>query len=343
MMREIPPGLFGSTRFILAKMPDYGVLKGPVVDFGREDSGSSPHFQIVVEANSKRFTVPVNVKSTDGSTVLFSIVEPLINHRLIAELPQFAEGFTARGAAGTGFLDYLREPIFDITAMRTLPPSVTGPDNDLQDFLTHEVEVAKQEGRMLYAFGVQFPGGVHDIHMNQGNPAGSRFAGDNAIHQDGGLIVETGLNAFAGIFLAFQTQLIPTDDHGMPLPGATGIITTDPGGNSASQAADLSIVGACVNPKGVDVGFETVILLNASPDASDLGGFAIEDKNGKREPLQGTLAGGDVRKIVLSGQNAQLGNGGGAIRIVRLSDGGIVHAVTYTAQGSDVQGRTLVF
>lgn len=338
-------------------MLDYGVLKGPVVDFGREDKGSSPHFQIVVEAGNNRFRVPVNAKSTDGSTVLFSIVESLTNHRLIAELSQLAEGFTARGAAGTAFLDYVREPMFDITTMRTLPPTVTGPDNDLQDFIAHKVEAAKSDNRRVYAFGARFPGtnpvaadkqfqtngGVHDIHMNQGNPAGGQFAGDNGIHQDGGLIIENGLDSFAGIFLAFQTQLIPTNDQGMPLPGAKGIVASDPGGNVASQAADLSIVGACVNPKGDDVGFETVILLNTSFDAADLGGFAIEDKNGKREALQGNLAGGDVRKIVLSGRSAQLGNNGGVIRIVRLADGGIVHAVTYTAQGANVQGRTLVF
>src|SRR5262249_13022805 len=201
-------------------MLDYGVLKGPVVDFGREDNGSSPHFQIVVLANHNRFRVPVNVKSKDGSTVLFSIVEPLANHRLIAELPQLAEGFTMKGASATAFLDFLREPIFDITAMRTLPPTVSGPDNDLQDFIQHKVQTAKQNGRRIYAFGARFPGnnprpadtqfhtngGCHDIHMNQGNPAGSDFARDNGIRQDGGLIIETGLNAFAGIFLAFQSQ-----------------------------------------------------------------------------------------------------------------------------------------
>jgi uncharacterized protein YukJ len=324
-------------------MANYGVLKGPVVDFSREDQGSSPHFQIVVQANNQQFQVPVNVKSTDGSTVLFSIVDPLVNHRLIAVLPQLADGFTARGSGGTAFLDYVREPMFDITTMRTLPPAVTGPDNDLQDFIAHEIELAKSAARRVYAFGVQFPGGVHDIHMNQGNPADSRFAGDNGIHQDGGLIIETGLNSLAGVYLAFQTQLIPTDDQGMPLPNAAPILHADPGGNVASQAADLSIVGACVNPAGDDVGKETVVLLNASPDSANLSAFAIEDKNGKREPLQGTLTGGDARKIVLTGRNAQLGNNGGVIRIVRLSDGGVVHAVTYTTQGSNVQGRTLVF
>src|SRR4029077_929450 len=147
------------------------------------------------------------------------------------------------------------------------------------------------------------------IHMNQGNPSG-QFSGDNGIHQDGGVIIQTGPNTFAGIFLAFQTQLIPTDDHGMPLAGAKPIPPADEGGNVASQAADLSIVGACVNPTGVDVGLETVILLNASPDPADLGGFAIKEKQGKREPLAGILAGGDVRKVVLSGKTAQLSNNG---------------------------------
>lgn len=111
----------------------------------------------------------------------------------------------------------------------------------------------------------------------------------------------------------------------------------------ASQAADLSIVGACVNPKGADAGLETVILLNTSSDPADLALLAIEDKQGKREPLNGILAGGDVRKIVLSGQKAQLSNNGGVIRIVRLADGGVIHAVTFAAQGTADQGRTLVF
>ena len=55
------------------------------------------------------------------------------------------------------------------------------------------------------------------------------------------------------------------------------------------------------------------------------------------------LAGGDVTKIRLTGQHAQLGNSGGVIRVIRLSDGGVIHAVTYTAQGAGVSGRTLVF
>jgi uncharacterized protein YukJ len=110
-------------------MENYGVLKGPVVDFGREDDNSSPHFQIVVQAAANRWRVPVNVKSQDNSEVLFSVVDPLVNHGLIALLPSIPEGFTAEGAE-PWFLDFLREPIFDITTMRHLPHTLAGPDND---------------------------------------------------------------------------------------------------------------------------------------------------------------------------------------------------------------------
>jgi uncharacterized protein YukJ len=337
-------------------MLNYGVLKGPVVDFGREDDNSSPHFQIVINATNNRWRVPVNVKSTDGSRVLFAIKDPLVNHRLISVLNQIPVGFTPEGD-GRFFLDYAAEPIFDLTAMRALPHTLTGPDNDLQDFVEHRVAIAKRDNQPMFAFGSRFPGGspraadikfntnggVHDIHMNQGNPVPGPFAGDNGSEQDGGLIVQTGPSTFAGIFLAFRTQLLPTDDHGNPLPGAKPIQPADEGGNDAGQAADLSIVGALVNPKGDDVGLETVILLNASSDGADLSKFAIEGKNGRREILTGTLAGGDVRRIVLTGQGAQLTNSGGVIRIVRVADGGVVHAVSYTGQSASDQGRTLVF
>ena len=137
-------------------MLNYGVLRGPIVDFGREDDTSSPHFQIVIQAKSNRWRVPVNVKSTDGSEVLFSIVEPLVNHRLLADLRLIPEGFTAEGA-NPWFLDYVREPMFDITTMRALPPTASGPDNDLQDLVTNKVEIAKRDNRAIFVFGSRFP------------------------------------------------------------------------------------------------------------------------------------------------------------------------------------------
>lgn len=105
-------------------MINYGVLKGPVVDSGREDAGNGPHFQIVILANGNRFRVPVNVKSKDGSEVLFSVKDPLADHPLLSQLSQISEGFTGE-EDNPGFLDYLRDPMFEITAMRLLPASAT--------------------------------------------------------------------------------------------------------------------------------------------------------------------------------------------------------------------------
>src|SRR5262245_43197038 len=139
-------------------MLNYGVLKGVVTDFGREDGSSSPHFQIVINAAANRWRVPVNVKSTDGSQVLFSSIDTLVNHRLLAALPQIPEGFTAEGTH-PWFLDYLREPMLDITTMRALPHAVTGPDNDLQDFVLHKIQNAQRDRRFVFAFGSRFSGG----------------------------------------------------------------------------------------------------------------------------------------------------------------------------------------
>ena len=89
--------------------------------------------------------------------------------------------------------------------MRSLPPDVAGPDNDLADVLDHYVQraIGDPAGR-VYAFGERWgpengvkdkvfgfqPGnGVHDIHMNQGNSA--RFRGDDGVWQDGGLLIRS--------------------------------------------------------------------------------------------------------------------------------------------------------
>ena len=76
-----------------------------------------------------------------------------------------------------------------------------GPDNDLNEKLDAYVQRAMaDELAMVYAFGEPWgaertrpmiifgflPGnGIHDIHMNQGNPRG-RFFSDNGPWQDGG-------------------------------------------------------------------------------------------------------------------------------------------------------------
>ena len=67
----------------------YGVLRGQVDIFKREDDNNSPHLQIkVLDGNGQPWRAAVNVLSSDQSLVIFHRADPLQNHPLLAGLPQ---------------------------------------------------------------------------------------------------------------------------------------------------------------------------------------------------------------------------------------------------------------
>src|SRR5688572_19880540 len=73
----------------------FGVLRGRVNVFKREDDFDTPHLQIrVLDGHDQAWRVPVNVLSKDQSFLVFHRVDPLQGHPLLAELPQIAAGFT---------------------------------------------------------------------------------------------------------------------------------------------------------------------------------------------------------------------------------------------------------
>jgi uncharacterized protein YukJ len=70
------------------------------------------------------------------------------------------------------------------------------------------------EGAILFAFGSEFPDGIHDIHMNQGNPPG-RFASDNGTYTDGALLAYfPSQKRWLAVFIAFQSQSWPAGGAG---------------------------------------------------------------------------------------------------------------------------------
>lgn len=74
--------------------------------------------------------------------------------------------------------------------------------------------------KRIYIFGEPYLTGlgVHNVHMNQGDPIGSSFSKENGIWQDGGVIFEyEGSNSSLSILLTkFQTQSLNTDEQGRP-------------------------------------------------------------------------------------------------------------------------------
>ena len=210
----------------------YSVLKGRPIAM-RFGTGQSPHYQVHVVADNADFRIAVNVQSGDGSEVEFLVrshfVHPITDH--LAALPEGLHPQPPKPASIA--LDFIRGNLMQPQEMIPLQLSVPGPDNDLNEKLDQFVQRAlSNESAMVYAFGETWgpetkadnyfgfrPGrGIHDIHMNQGNPIG-RFSGDNGPWQDGGLVFEfPDQKLWTAVFLKFQTQAWHTDDKtGAPI------------------------------------------------------------------------------------------------------------------------------
>ncbi len=216
---------------------NYGVLVGDPVS-GKVVTGRSTHYQITMQAAGGPFTVAVNIQSMDGSEVLYAIEEnftPPDEAGLLA-LPG---GMTAlKSAAGGLALDFVRstvagQPMITREQMTLLPQAVSlGSEEErmmnrarasaLQNAVVTllNMTIADKDGT-IYAFGSSYADsgkvdGIHDIHMNQGNPA-NNHGGDNGVWQDGALLIHLpSKNSWTAVFIAFQTQFWNTDDAGNP-------------------------------------------------------------------------------------------------------------------------------
>jgi uncharacterized protein YukJ len=358
---------------------NYAVLRSKITGVQRDDNDpQSPHFSVsTTDVHGHKCRLPVNVKSVAGqgreSILQVFRVDPLRNHPIVSGLDQIPAGLTPlprdRRGAHTA-LDFQRAPLFAFSSVVLIPPFGPGTDDDLQDRIGFLCNRLRDAGGDLFAWGSSEDGGrvLHDIHMNQGNPrGGSRlagggrnqdFSGDNGVFQDGGLVFAFS-NRLVGLFLKFQSQLLPTDGSGMPMPGAVSLPHTDApsipsedspdggaGGGPAGPAPvepAVFIERALVNPVGDDFGREIVVLGNATTRPIDLTGWAIVDKGDNAERLHGQLLPpGASTQVVLSGDTAQLSNKGGVIRLVDPS-GHQVHAVSFSREQASVEGRFIRF
>jgi len=207
-------------------IPNYSVLKGDPIS-GQLVFGRSPHYQIQVKTGDATVTVAINVQSLDQSEVLY-VVDHAFEPASEADLLALPVGLTQLQSQPGGLaLDFVRSqikgaPMVTRDQMALLPMSsqAGGRHNDLNnevvDLLNRAVEDA--DGT-IYAFGSSYadPGGVqgiHDIHMNQGNPP-HNHDGDNGIWQDGAILMNLpAVKTWIAIFIAFQTQIWNTDDYG---------------------------------------------------------------------------------------------------------------------------------
>lgn len=216
---------------------DYSVLAGVPVA-GKVATGASTHYQITMNAPGGPFTVAVNIQSVDGSEVLYAIEEgftPPDEAGLLA-LPM---GMTPLKSAPGGLaLDFIRSQVLGqpmITREQmTLLPELRPKGNEEERMMNRARAAALQnavvtllnmtiadKNGVIYAFGSAFADkgkvdGIHNIHMNQGNPA-NNHGGDNGVWQDGALFIHLpSKGTWTAVFIAFQSQSWTTDGAGKP-------------------------------------------------------------------------------------------------------------------------------
>jgi uncharacterized protein YukJ len=219
---------------------NYSVLAGRPTA-GKVVSGASSHYQITMQATGGPFTVAVNIQSVDGSEVLYSIEEGFTPPDL-AGLTALPMGMTKLKSGPGGLaLDYVRStvggaPMITKAKMTLLPKSgakakgASAEEQMIQEARAKALEnavvtllnmtIADKNG-VIYAFGSAFADsgkvdGIHDIHMNQGNPK-NNHGGDNGVWQDGALLINLPSKAtWTAVFIAFQTESWTTDLAGNP-------------------------------------------------------------------------------------------------------------------------------
>jgi uncharacterized protein YukJ len=218
---------------------NYSVLAGDPIS-GKVVTGSSTHYQITMNAPGGPFTVAVNIQSVDGSEVLYAIEEnftPPDETGLLA-LPM---GMTSLQSAPGGLaLDFVRsqvsgKPMITREQMTLLPQVRSKGLSEEERMLSRarasalqnavvtllNMTIADKNG-VIYAFGSAYADGgkvdgIHDIHMNQGNPV-KNHGGDNGIWQDGALMIHLpSQGTWTAVFIAFQTESWDTDPSGNPV------------------------------------------------------------------------------------------------------------------------------
>jgi uncharacterized protein YukJ len=209
----------------------YSVLRGQPTA-GKVVTSASTHYQITMEATGGLFTVAVNTESSDGSLVLYAILEDFRPPEPAALLSLTTGMHSLASKPGGLALDFVREqiagkPMITLAQMNLLPKALVAGDHatPLKNAVDILLNQTIAEKGTIFAFGSAYSDsgkvdGIHDIHMNQGNPVAS-FGKDNGIWQDGGLFIYLPTSkTWTAVFIAFQTESWNTDESGNPVSDA---------------------------------------------------------------------------------------------------------------------------
>lgn len=138
-----------------------------------------------------------------------------------------------------------------------------------------------------------------------------------------------------------RVQMLYQPEDLIIVPDDAVIVRPPPPPPPPTPERRVRIIAALVNPVGEERGHEVVTLLNLSPDAVDLTGWALADRNNGRQRLGGTLAPGGAAQLTLTAQ-VTLNNTGDTITLFDNTNA-MIDQVAYSAKQAQREGWTLVF
>ncbi|MFN8193703.1 MAG: DUF2278 family protein [Nocardioidaceae bacterium] len=227
----------------------YGVAIGTVASFTRDDPDEFGHWyhgHLRVTTPAGDYESALDVDTPSGVGVSFRIVDGLT----IADFPALAplgDGFHPLASTSTsGALDYVRSPQLQdfrwvrvvarwlplwrlvvpvrlhawllplrrwLVWFRWFPWISSNGDNALD-----RLEAILPSATRVCLFGEPYSSGlgIHNVHLNQGDPPGPHQA-ENAIWQDGAVLVRHADDSVTVWQVRFNSQSLHTDAAGHPL------------------------------------------------------------------------------------------------------------------------------
>ena len=217
-------------------LAQYGVLVGTLNHFDREDPnnyGSWYHGKLYVDTPVGQYEGAVDVSTPSGVKVEYRVVHNL-DRKLFTVISSLTPGWHLLATTpSSGALDYIRSPLLHPVVRGCLTFIYSPLAEAFNRLLRRQSEQWTEStgdnaltimdslltvGGKIFVFGAPYTTGrgVHDIHMNQGDPPG-QFQHLDGIWQDGGTIVERPGGELVAFLTKFATQSLNTDNNGLPI------------------------------------------------------------------------------------------------------------------------------
>lgn len=228
-------------------LAQYGVLKGNLYT-PQEQTYQGTWFHGIFYVIVPNSTIPqrcvTDFSAANKDLIQYKVFNNL-NAGLFASIMALPDGYTSLASNPTsGALDYIRSPLLTPAdaAQANATTGSGGSGTTISDgWILSDGEVAVQGLQQqlsagpvkMYVFGepfqdpspttedgVESQNGMHNVHMNQGDPPqssdGHDHQADDGIWQDGATIFENADGSLTAFCSKFVSQNLDTDDQGLP-------------------------------------------------------------------------------------------------------------------------------